>query len=125
MFNFKVFGGGDLVWFLQILITHEAPLDILGGYEPNSQKLREAIAKNPPLLHVFGHHHENYGIVSHTYSNLKSADNNNDIKAPKMKTINFVNCAILGKPLHDPIVFDVQFSDNDDVLFHRVNEVTA
>lgn len=57
---------------IDVAITHGAPLNIRDGHEGQgarehkyrgSESLRHHVAMAKPRLHVFGHHHEGYGIT--------------------------------------------------------------
>lgn len=79
-----------------IVITHQAPAGVMGGSveQPGCIGIAQAIGTNPPLLHIFGHHHDEYGVQK--------------IKIPSGQTITFANAALEARPkLHKPLVFDV------------------
>ena len=78
-----------------VLITHGPPMGILDWVLPNHElvgceELLPAVYKIKPMLHLFGHIHEAYGI--HEENGIK-----------------FVNasiCTVRYKPSNKPFVFD-------------------
>jgi predicted phosphodiesterase len=79
----------------EILITHGPPFGIQDtcqdGFRAGCQDLLEKIQNVKPLVHVFGHIHEAYG-VTHTENTT---------------FINASNCTLRYQPLNPPLVFDL------------------
>ncbi|RIB13944.1 Metallo-dependent phosphatase-like protein [Gigaspora rosea] len=88
-----------------ILMTHGPPSGILdlvaSGENAGCVDLLQRIQEIKPLIHVFGHIHEGYGVLEKKWE----TKNNDDIKS----TI-FINASSVTrryKPQNNPIVFDL------------------
>ncbi len=77
-----------------LLITHGPPMGLLDrtcrGLVVGCEDLREAAARVRPALHVFGHIHEEYGVLEHD----------------SMLLVNACNCSFRYKLVNAPTVID-------------------
>jgi len=81
---------------LHVLITHGPPLKhgdrVISGKNVGCADLSTVISKVKPIVHLFGHIHEGYGVT----------------KDESTLYINGSNCSFRYKPVNEPIVFDLR-----------------
>ncbi|OMJ90520.1 hypothetical protein SteCoe_7109 [Stentor coeruleus] len=79
----------------EILITHGPPYGILDlcydGVHGGCEDLLGKVLEIKPLIHLFGHIHETYGVMNNEYTTF----------------INGSNCTLRYDPINDPLVFDL------------------
>ncbi|RIB02495.1 hypothetical protein C2G38_2255566 [Gigaspora rosea] len=95
----------SLMWSKIPPTTHTPPSGILDlvacGENAGCVDLLQRIQEIKPLIHVFGHIHEGYGVLKKKWE----TENNDDIKST-----NFINASSVTrryKPQNNPIVFDL------------------